>query len=72
MGNHNSLYLSEKRHKAIEEFKLNKVGVLLQIIDELEEMNLSVGDIEDVLSACGLNYMDALQLADEIRAGKDE
>ena len=72
MGNHNSWYVTEKSQKAIEELKLNKVGVLLQIIDELKEMNLSVRDIEAVLGACGLSYRDAMQLGDEISAAREE
>jgi hypothetical protein len=71
MGNYNSWYSSKKSHKAIEELKLNKVGVLLQIIDELKEMNLPVRDIESVLGACGLSYRDAMQLGNEIRAARE-
>jgi hypothetical protein len=67
MRDHNSGYVTEKSHKAIEELKLKKVGLLLQIIDELKEMKLSIEDIEAVLGACGLNYSDAMELGNEIR-----
>ena len=45
----------ERRHKAIEELRCNKVGILLQIIDKLEGMNLTVREIETILKTCGLN-----------------
>ena len=69
MMNHSSRYRSEIRQKAIEQLKLNRVGVLIQIIDELEAMDLSVHEIEAVLRHCGLNYRNALQTGYEIRVG---
>ena len=68
MGNHNSGYRSERRQKAITELKVNAVGVLLQIVDELEAMKLAVQEIRAVLRHCGLNYRNALQMGAEIRA----
>lgn len=45
----------DRKKKAVEELRSHKVGVLLQIIDELEDMNLSIREIESVLRICGLN-----------------
>ena len=68
MGNHNSGYCSERRQKAITKLKVNVVGVLFQIVDELDAMKLSVREINVVLRHCGLNYRNALLMGDEIRA----
>jgi hypothetical protein len=45
----------ERRQKAIEELRCNKVGTLLQIIEKLEGMNLTAWEIETILKTCGLN-----------------
>ena len=68
MGNNNSGYRSERRQKAITDLKVNAVGVLLQIVDELEAMKLAVQEIRAVLRHCGLNYRNALQMGEEMRA----
>ncbi len=68
MGNHNSGYCSERRQKAITELKVNVVGVLFQIVDELDAMKLSAREIDVILRHCGLNYRNALLMGDEIRA----
>ncbi len=56
----------EKR-AALEELRSLKVGVLLQIIDELECMNLSVREIETILKLCGLNADCAMRYGREMR-----
>lgn len=45
----------ERRQKAIEELRCSKVGILLQIIEKLEGMNLTAWEIETILKTCGLN-----------------
>jgi len=72
MGNHNSGYRSERRQKAITELKVNVVGVLFQIVDELDAMKLSVREIDVILRHCGLNYRNALQMGEEMRAERCE
>lgn len=52
---------------ALEELRSLKVGILLQIIDELECMNLSVREIETILKLCGLNADCALRYGREMR-----
>ncbi len=56
----------EKRAELVE-LRSHKVGVLLQIIDELESMNLSVREIETILKLCGLNADFAMRYGREIR-----
>lgn len=52
---------------ALVELRSRKVAVLLQIIDELECMNLSVREIETILKLCGLNADCASRYGREMR-----
>ncbi len=61
----------EKRAELVE-LRHRKVGVLLQIIDELDSMNLSVREIETILKLCGLNADFAMRYGKEIRDLKAE
>lgn len=62
----------DRKTKAREELRSRSVGILLQIIDELEEMNLSVGEIETVLRNCRLNTDYAVRLGASIRDEKEK
>lgn len=56
-----------EKQAALEELRSRKVGILLQIIDELECMNLSVPEIEAILKLCGLNADCAMRYGSEMR-----
>ncbi len=60
----------DRKTKAKEELRSRAVGVLLQIMDELENMCLSGGEIEYVLRTCGLNADCAMRLGESIRNEK--
>ncbi len=62
---------NDHRHNSMEELRSLKVGVLLQIIDELAEMNLSVTEVETVLRTCGLNPECAARFGASIREEKE-
>ncbi len=61
----------EKRAELVE-LRNRKVGVLLQIIDELDSMDLSVREIETILKLCGLNADFAMRYGREIGVLKAE
>jgi hypothetical protein len=61
----------DHRHRSMEELRCLKVGTLLQIIDELERMKLSVSEIETVLRTCGLNSDCAARFGAAIRDEKE-
>ena len=61
----------DQKRRSMEELRSNKVGTLLQIIDSLEEMNLSVAEVETVLRTCGLNPECAARFGASIRYEKD-
>ena len=61
-----------EKQAALEELRSRKVGILLQIIDELECMNLSVPEIEAILKLCGLNADCAMRYGKEMRDLKKE
>jgi hypothetical protein len=63
-------YNPEGGLSALEELRSCKVGVLLQIIEWLDEMDLSVGEIETILGTCGLNADCAIRCGAEMRYGK--
>jgi len=56
--------------KTIEEFRINRVGLLLHIIDELESMALDTMDMDAVLRSCGLDYKCALKIGAALRDEK--
>ncbi len=58
--------------KALEELRSRKVGVLLQIIEELEELDLSIREIETILRTCGLNAECAVRFGHEMRHEKEK
>lgn len=58
------------RQKAIEEFRIQKVGLLLHIIEELEDMDLDNMDMDAVLRSCGLDYKCALKIGAALRDEK--
>ncbi len=62
----------DRKTQAREELRSRKVGVLLQIIEELDEMDLSIGEIETVLRTCGLNADRAMRFAAEMRFEKEK
>lgn len=62
----------ERRQRAIEELRCHKVGILIQIIDRLEGMNLSVREIDTILRTCGLNDDCAIRFGVSLRAEKEE
>ncbi len=51
-----------QKRKAIEEFRMNKVGLLLHIIEELDSMDLDTMEMDAVLRSCGLDYKCALKI----------
>ncbi len=61
----------DRRRKSLEELRSLKVGILLQIIDELEGMKLSVTEVETVLRTCGLNAECAVRFGSAIRDEKE-
>ncbi len=61
----------EKQDELVK-LRSRKVAVLLQIIDELESMNLSVREIETILKLCGLNADCAMRYGREMRNLKAE
>ncbi len=71
MGEIEELQL-ERRHSAIEELRSHSVGKLIQIIDELGAMDLSVGEIEIVLRTCGLNNDCAIRFGSSITFEKEK
>ncbi len=62
----------ERRQKAIEELRCNKVGILLQIIEKLEVMNLTACEIETILKTCGLNDDCATRFGALMRVEKEK
>ena len=61
----------DRKTKVREELGRRSIGILLQIIDELEEMNLSEGEIESVLRNCRLDADHAIRLGASIRDEKE-
>ena len=59
-----------ERLAALEELRSRKVGVLLQSIEELDVMDLSVWEIEILLRTCGLNANDSIRFGAEMRYEK--
>ena len=62
----------EQRRRAIEELRSRKVGLLMQIIDNLAGMSLSAREIETVLRTCGMNGDCATRFGVSIRAEKEK
>ncbi len=60
-----------RTYRSMEELRNNKVGTLIQIIDELAEMKLSVAEVETVLRTCGLNADCAVRFGASIRDEKE-
>ncbi len=60
-----------QRRKTIEEFRMNKVGLLLHIIEELENMDLDTMEMDAVLRSCGLDYKCALKIGEALRDEKN-
>jgi hypothetical protein len=61
-----------RRRKAIEEFRIQKVGLLLHIIEELDNMGLDVMEMDAVLRSCGLDYKCAMKIGAALRDEKEE
>ena len=55
------------RRKAIEEFRTNRIGLLLHIIEELDDMDLDVMEMDAVLCSCGLDYKCAMKIGAALR-----
>jgi hypothetical protein len=55
----------------MEEFRSLKISTLVRILDELEMMALSIGEIETVLKTCGLNADCAIRFGASIRSEKE-
>lgn len=62
----------DRKTKALEELRSHKVGVLLQIIDELVGMDLSALEIESVLRTCGLDNDCAMRFGKRMRYEKEK
>jgi len=62
----------ERRQKEIEKLRCNKVGILLQIIEKLEVMNLTAREIETILKTCGLNDDCATRFGALMRVEKEK
>ena len=58
--------------KSQQELRSRMVGDLLRIIEELEDMDLSVREIESILRTCGLNADCAMRCAAEKRHEKEK
>jgi len=61
----------DQRPKSIEELRSHKVDTLMQILDELEKMALSISEIETVLRTCGLNAECAIRFGASIKSEKE-
>lgn len=61
-----------QRRKAIEEFRIQKVGLLLHIIEELDNMDLDVMEMDAVLRSCGLDYKCVMKIGAALRDEKEE
>ncbi len=60
----------DRREEARRELRSRYVGVLLQIIEELEEMKLSQDQIETILVTCGLNTDCAVSFGEKMKTWK--
>ena len=60
------------RRKAIEDFRINKIGLLLHIIEELDNMDLDVMEMDAVLRSCGLDYKCAMKIGAALRDEKNK
>ncbi len=58
------------KQKSIEEFRLHRVGLLLHIIEELEDMGLDAMEMDAVLRSSGLDYKCALKIGAGLRDEK--
>ncbi len=65
------LQQDELRRKTIEEFRTNRIGLLLHIIEELDNMDLDVMEMDAVLRSCGLDYKCALKIGEALRDEKN-
>jgi len=59
------------RRKAIEEFRTNRIGLLLHIIEELDNMDLDVMEMDAVIRSCGLDYKCAMKIGAALRDEKE-
>lgn len=69
MHNIEGLQQDTQRQRAIDEFRIHRVGLLLHIIEELDNMDLDVMEMDAVLRSCGLDYKCAMKVG---AALKDE
>jgi hypothetical protein len=60
------------RQKVIEEFRMNRVGLLLHIIEELDDMGLDTMEMDAVLRSCGLDYKCAMKIGAALRDEKEK
>jgi hypothetical protein len=60
-----------QRRKAIEDFRINRIGLLLHIIEELDNMGLDVMEMDAVLRSCGLDYKCAMKIGAALRDEKE-
>ncbi len=65
------LQQAARRRKAIEEFRTNRIGLLLHIIEELDNMDLDVMEMDAVLRSCGLDYKCAMKIGGALRDEKN-
>ncbi len=70
MGDIEELHQYHKT-KAKEELRSRSVGVLLQIIEELESMDLSIKEIETILRTCGFNADCAVSFGAKMKYEKE-
>ena len=62
--------VEDSQKQAIEEFRLNRVGLLLHIIEELEAIGLDTMEMDAVLRSCGLDYKCAMKIGETLRDEK--
>ncbi len=61
-----------QRKESIDEFRMQKVGLLLHIIEELDNMELAPAEMDIVLRSCGLDYKCALKIGTALRDEKEK
>ena len=62
----------ETRQRAIEELRCNRAGALIQIIERLEGMDLSIAEIDAILKMCGFDEDCAVGFGTSVRIEKEK
>ncbi len=69
MGNYDPQ--GEQKQKALEEFRSHSVGTLLNIIDQLANMGLSIPEMKAILLSCGLDDKNCVQYGYLLKSKKE-